>query len=94
MGLFRTLKTGLFDDPPILRATVGDVWGSFCGGMVPGATYFPFRKGDGGTDLPFYIISMEALAEWLSENAETPILDKTGLAGNYDVVLNKRQKEG
>jgi len=61
--------------------------------MVPGATYFPWRKGDGRTDLPFYNISMEVLAEWLSGEMEMPIVDKTGLLGNYDVVLHKRSKE-
>jgi len=61
--------------------------------MVPGATYFPISKGDPRTDLRFYNISMEALAAWLSMYAETPILDQTGLAGNYDVVLLKRAKE-
>jgi uncharacterized protein (TIGR03435 family) len=72
--------------PNGLHVRVGSVF-------IPDATYFPWRKGDGRTDLPFYNISLEVLAEWLSGEMEMPILDKTGLAGNYDVVLHKRQKE-
>jgi len=60
---------------------------------VPGATFFPIPKGDKRTDLPFYNISMEVLAEFLSELVEAPILDQTGLADNYDLVLNKLPKE-
>jgi uncharacterized protein (TIGR03435 family) len=36
---------------------------------------------------------MEALAGFLSELIEAPVLDQTGLAGNYDLVLNKLPKE-
>lgn len=60
---------------------------------APGATYFPIKKGDRRSDLPFYNISMEVLAGFLSGLVEAPILDKTGLAGNYNLVLNKLPKE-
>jgi uncharacterized protein (TIGR03435 family) len=61
--------------------------------MVPGTTYFPFSKGETRTGMPIYNISMEVLAEFLSELVEAPIVDKTGLTGNYDLVLNKREKQ-
>jgi uncharacterized protein (TIGR03435 family) len=59
---------------------------------VPGATFFPFRRGEDRTALPFYQVSMEVLAEWLSENVRMQIVDHTGLAGNYDIVLNKQEE--
>ncbi len=43
--------------------------------------------------MPIYNISMTLLAAWLSENMETTVLDQTGLAGNYDLVLNRRETE-
>jgi uncharacterized protein (TIGR03435 family) len=61
--------------------------------ILPDAIYFPFNKGETRTGLPFYNISMEALAGFLSELIEAPVLDQTGLAGNYDLVLNKLPKE-
>ncbi len=60
---------------------------------VPGTTYFPFSKGETRTGMPIYNISMEVLAGFLSELVETPIVDKTGLTGNYDLVLNKLPME-
>jgi len=76
--------------PPIppngIQVRVGDQ-------NYPDARYFPHAKGDARTDVPFYNISMEALAGWLSMLFETPVLDQTGLTGNYDLVLNKREKQ-
>jgi uncharacterized protein (TIGR03435 family) len=73
--------------PNGLHVRVGNV-------VYPDATFFPWRKGDGRTDLPFYNISMAAMAGWLSVNFEAPVVDQTGLDGNYDLVLNKRQEMG
>jgi uncharacterized protein (TIGR03435 family) len=75
--------------PPIppngIQVKVGDQY-------YPDARFFPHARGDTRTDLSFYNISMEALAGWLSMLFETPVLDQTGLTGNYDLVLNKREK--
>jgi uncharacterized protein (TIGR03435 family) len=67
--------------------------------MVPGAKVVLFENphnlkpgAEKRTDLPLFNISMDALAEWLAEDEETPILDQTGLAGNYDVVLTELEK--
>jgi len=59
---------------------------------IPGATYYPFRPGDTRTSLPFYNVSMEVLTEWLSESLRTYVVDQTGITGNYDFVLNKRNE--
>ena len=65
---------------------------------APGAEFVPFENphnvkpgAEKRTDLPVFNISMEVLAEWLSIDSG-PILDQTGLAGNYDIVVNKLEK--
>jgi uncharacterized protein (TIGR03435 family) len=73
--------------PNGLHVRVGNVF-------YPDATFFPRSKGDPRTDYPFYNISMQAMAGWLSENFEAPVVNQTGLDGNYDLVLNKRQEMG
>jgi len=62
--------------------------------VVPGATFFPFRKGDGRTDLPIYNVSADALAAWLALDLETTIINQTGLNGTYNVVLHRRERAG
>lgn len=73
--------------PNGLHVRVGNVF-------YPDATFFPRSKGDPRTDYPFYNISMQAMAGWLSMLFEAPVVDQTGLGGNYDLVLNKRQEMG
>jgi uncharacterized protein (TIGR03435 family) len=59
--------------------------------FYPDARHVARGKGDPRTDYPYYNISMEAMAGVLSMMFEVPVVDQTGLGGNYDLVLNKRQ---
>ncbi|HEV2619011.1 MAG TPA: TIGR03435 family protein [Acidobacteriaceae bacterium] len=59
--------------------------------FYPDARHVARGKGDSRTDYPYYNISMEAMAGVLSTMFEVPVVDQTGLSGNYDLVLNKRQ---
>ncbi len=60
---------------------------------VPGATYYPIRPGETRTTFPFYNVSMQVLAQWLSESSRVYIVDKTGLSGGYDFVLTRLTAE-
>jgi uncharacterized protein (TIGR03435 family) len=62
--------------------------------FIPGAIYYPFYKHDKRTSLPFYNVSLKTMAGWLSDSLGVPIVDGTGLAGNFDIDLPKLSSQG
>ncbi len=45
-----------------------------------------------GGDIRFFHTSMKSLAEWLTRSSSRPIYDKTGLSGQYDFTLKRREQ--
>lgn len=57
------------------------------GTMVPGGGVFVSEQQ--GRVLHFYRVPVQTLAVVLSHMSGQPVIDKTGLAGNYDIVFDK-----
>jgi uncharacterized protein (TIGR03435 family) len=79
--------------PRLKTSPAGEVFPSGTMKLPDGAEVVPYRPGERHHET-YYGASMEDLAHWLTgKSFNHPVLDKTGLTGRYDFVLEYRSLE-
>jgi uncharacterized protein (TIGR03435 family) len=78
--------------PKLKEATAGEKFPPHSIPLPDGGADIPYRTGE-TPQLTFFGAPMASLAEFLSWSSERPVQDQTGLTGEYDFVLQRRDEE-